>query len=91
MMKMLGKLHVAEKVRSKTVMDSYSNNIWYMIPFTLVKKITNIVALESALSHKLHKHSHYAGCGYSLNVNAIHMTSPVTGWVELAEYNGIGD
>ena len=83
-------LHMGEKAASKVRFSAWSNDMWYMIPFTLVTHMDQR-ELWNRLSRKLHKHSHYAGMGYSINVCGIHMTSETTGWVELSEYNGIGD
>ena len=87
---MIGVIHKTHEEHGKTIMSSWSNDIYYMIPFTLEKPAPKQDIMMKA-SKILAKASHWAGCGYSKSVQDVHMTSPTTGWIEMMEYNGIGD
>lgn len=90
-------LHYDKKEHLRTEMNSYSNDVYEKVPFTLDPKTAALpdADIKNRICsgvYKRFKPSHFGGCGYSCTVAEFHREPGArTGHVVLMHYHGIGD
>ena len=94
-------LYFERTVHLRVEQNSYSDDHYELVPFTLSPKDTNLPddvlrnRIASAV-HKKYKPSHRGGCGYSCSLDTVYRETANTGradmgFVILSHYHGTGD